>query len=113
MSSPEDANEKQAEAEPFPFPLGKKPSAADGEDTESPDARPLNQRISRHLIHCDNPNCGTSNPPLVCPDCDAAYFCDETCRSADADDDHGHTCYSDKVLNGRRREKRMGCLTGT
>ena len=110
MSSPEDANEKQAEAEPFPFPLGKK--SADGEDAESSDdARPLNQRISRHLIHCDNPNCDASNPPLVCPDCDAAYFCDETCRSADAADDHGHTCYSDKVLKHKYEHGKFNLLS--
>ena len=97
MSSPEEANEKAEAADatdvavPFPFPLGKKPEADD-------DARPLNERVGRHLMYCDAPNCDASNPPLVCPDCDAAYFCNEKCRSDDAADDHGHTCYSDKVL---------------
>lgn len=103
MSSKE-VNEKAEDtaadvAVPFPFPLGKKPSAAD--DEAESDARPLNERVGRHLIYCDAPNCDASNPPLVCPDCDAAYFCNEECRSDDADDDHGHTCYSDRVLKNK------------
>ena len=104
MSSPEEqANEKAEAADaaadvgavPFPFPLGKKPDAAAADDD---DARPLNERVGRHLIYCDAPDCDASSPPLVCPDCDAAYFCSEQCRSDDAADDYGHTCYSDNVL---------------
>ena len=79
------------------FKVAKRPADADSHG----ESKPLNERVPRHHIYCDAPGCGRPNPPLACPDCDAAYFCGEECRATDAADQHGHACHCDRVLRDK------------
>lgn len=79
------------------FKVAKRPADADSHG----ESKPLNERVPRHHIYCDAPGCGRPNPPLACPDCDAAYFCGEECCAKDAADQHGHTCHCDRVLRDK------------
>mmetsp|Transcript_23486 Transcript_23486/g.67681 ORF Transcript_23486/g.67681 Transcript_23486/m.67681 type:complete len:575 (+) Transcript_23486:330-2054(+) len=79
------------DAPPLPLDTTEKDASAAGDS-------PLNEVVSRRNICCDAPNCNEYNPPLACPDCDAAYFCGEECRAQDAANEHGHTCYNDAAL---------------